>query len=236
MSEYLSIEVELFWKRPRRSWPFVLFIANRYLTALGHIPLSIYSFWSPVLVIVVQTIGAIVMIMRVYALYERSRCVLAILVFLAVGMTAVSFCIFSAAPAADLVPTQESLIGCPTPGFFSSDQAIYLLAAWAGQLLFDVVVFGLTFWRSVYARTPGKRNISNVLLRDGSLYFAMMSAANTANIITLAVASDNLKVVTTNFTNIVSATMIATSFPPLSHPSAFAMTHGLPGIETTATA
>ncbi|KAI5997284.1 hypothetical protein F5J12DRAFT_852072 [Pisolithus orientalis] len=41
-----SREIDLFWKRPRRSWPFVLFIANRYLTVLGRVPMSIYLFWS----------------------------------------------------------------------------------------------------------------------------------------------------------------------------------------------
>ncbi|KAI6040474.1 hypothetical protein EDC04DRAFT_1488509 [Pisolithus marmoratus] len=192
------------------------------------------SLFCGVLVVVVQTIGGIVMIMRVYALYERSRCVSAILVILAVGMTVVAFWAVSAATVVDPVPTQEHLIGCPS-GPLSFEQAAYLSAAWGGLLLFDVVVFGLTFWRSVYARIPGKRNISDVLLRDGSLYFAVMSAANIANIITVVVASNNLKLVTPGFTSIISAMMIAASFPPLSHPSAFAMTHGLPGAETTAT-
>ncbi|KAI6041115.1 hypothetical protein EDC04DRAFT_2672010 [Pisolithus marmoratus] len=198
-----------------------------------------------------QMIGGAVMTMRVYALYERSRCVLAILVFLAVGMTVVAFWVASAVPVVDVVPTQEHQIGCPSQGFLTFAQAIYISAAWGGQLLFDVVIFGLTFWRSVYARTPGKRSVSDVLLRDGSLYFAVMSVANTSNIITLLVASDNLKNITPGLTNAISATMIgrlmlnlrdpsiagsaAASFPPLSHPSAFAMTYGLPGVETTAT-
>ncbi|KAI6011343.1 hypothetical protein EDC04DRAFT_2609930 [Pisolithus marmoratus] len=214
-----SREVELFWKRPRQSWPFVLFIAHRYLTILGRVPCG-------VLVIVVQTIGGIVMIMRVYALYERSRCVSAILVILAVGMTVVAFWAVSAATVVDPVPTQEHLIGCPS-GPLSFEQAAYLSAAWGGLLLFDVVVFGLTFWRSVYARIPGKRNISDVLLRDGSLYFAVMSAANIANIITVVVASNNLKLVTPGFTSMLMLNLrdpsivgsAAASFPPLSHPT-----------------
>ena len=39
-------EIELFWQRPRRSWPFVLFVANRYITILGQIPQSISTLWS----------------------------------------------------------------------------------------------------------------------------------------------------------------------------------------------
>ncbi|KAI6038348.1 hypothetical protein EDC04DRAFT_1992096 [Pisolithus marmoratus] len=187
-------------------------------------PLLLYDSVS---IIVVQIIGAIVMIMRVYALYERSRCVLAMLVFLA---------------GAAIIERQ---IGCPGQGSLNSDQALYLSAVWGGQLLFDVVVFGLTLWRSVYARTPGERNISDVLLRDGSLYFAVMSAANVGNIVTLLVANN----VADSFTSAISAIMISrlmlnlrdpsiagsatTTFPPLSHPSAFATKRELSGIETT---
>ncbi|KAI6006757.1 hypothetical protein EDC04DRAFT_3095580 [Pisolithus marmoratus] len=259
-------EVELFWKRPRRSWPFVLFITNRYLTVLGHIPSSIYLFWSPSVdsnysrcnplllydaasIIVVQTIGAIVMIMRVYALYERSRCVLAMLAFLAVAGIVIAIWAVSSLPSSALVAvTQGRQIGCPGQGFLSSDQALYLSAGWGGQLLFDVVVFTLTLWRSMYLRTSGRGNISDVLLRDGSVYFAVMSAANIGNIITLLVARNNVKNVAVSFINIISATMISrlmlnlrdpsivgptpASFPPLSHLSAFATKQGLPGVET----
>ncbi|KAI6142602.1 hypothetical protein BKA82DRAFT_1003386 [Pisolithus tinctorius] len=263
----LGREIELFWKLPRWSWPFVLFIANRYLIVLGHVPLAVYFFWSPGvgsnysvcnplllyngwLAIVVQAVGGIVMIMRVYALYERSRCVLAMLVFfgvcgILVGAWAVSSLPFS--PPA--VPTLEFLIGCPGKGLLTFDQGLYLAAAWSGQLLFDMIVFGLTLWRSVSSRTPGKRSISDVLLRDGCLYFAVMSIANLGNIITLLVVNDNVKNIAPSFTNIISATMISrlmlnlrdpsvagravASFPPLSHPSAFASTRGLPGVETT---
>lgn len=265
----LGREIEFFWKRPRLSWPFVLFIANRYLIILSHVPTSVYMFWYPGMdtsyswchplsifdgasIIVVQTIGGIIMIMRIYALYERDRCVLAILVFLAVGAITVGcWAVFTLPPlpAAVLVPTQEPLIGCTGKGYLSSAEAPYLSAAWGGQLLFDAVVFGLTLWRSVFTRTPGKRNISDILLRDGILYFAVMSAANIGNIITILVASENIKNAASGFTNVISATMISrlmlnlrdptivgpavTSFPPLSHPSAFATRRGLPGIETT---
>ncbi|KAG6330711.1 hypothetical protein ID866_8380 [Astraeus odoratus] len=38
-------EVELFWKRHKLSWPFILFVANRYIIVFGHIPAFSYSFW-----------------------------------------------------------------------------------------------------------------------------------------------------------------------------------------------
>ena len=38
-------EVELFWKRPRLSWAFALFVANRYAAIVCHSLLAVISFW-----------------------------------------------------------------------------------------------------------------------------------------------------------------------------------------------
>ena len=43
----LAREIELFWQRPKRSWGFVLFVANRYAIILGHVPIMVYAFWTP---------------------------------------------------------------------------------------------------------------------------------------------------------------------------------------------
>ncbi|KAI5997281.1 hypothetical protein F5J12DRAFT_852033 [Pisolithus orientalis] len=191
-------------------------------------------------------ICAVVMIMRVYALYERSRHVLAVLLFVVVGAIAVG--------AWALSSSSSSSLCCSGINTGASDRLswkgvshlrpVNMAAAWGGQLLFDVVVFGLTLWRSVYSRIPGKRSISDVLLRDGGV----MSVVNIGNIVTLL---DGIKDVASGITNVISVTMISrlmlnlrdpsivgpavAAFPPLSHPSAFATTRGLPGVETTVT-
>ena len=43
----IAREIELFWQRPKRSWGFTLFVANRYISVLGHAPTGVHSFWSP---------------------------------------------------------------------------------------------------------------------------------------------------------------------------------------------
>ena len=43
----IAREIELFWQRPKKSWAFVLFVANRYISILGHASGGVYSFWSP---------------------------------------------------------------------------------------------------------------------------------------------------------------------------------------------
>ncbi|KAI6040479.1 hypothetical protein EDC04DRAFT_1489136 [Pisolithus marmoratus] len=41
----LRKEVDFFWMKPRRSWMFMLFVANRYLTILGRVPAMVSTFW-----------------------------------------------------------------------------------------------------------------------------------------------------------------------------------------------
>ena len=44
---------------------------------------------------------------------------------------------------------------------------IGIAAAWAGQLLFDLVVFILTLWRTLVVYKLGHGNIVDIFLRDG---------------------------------------------------------------------
>lgn len=39
----------MFWRRPRRSWAFALFVVNRYTTILGRVTHLVYLFWPPAL-------------------------------------------------------------------------------------------------------------------------------------------------------------------------------------------
>ncbi|KAI6132632.1 hypothetical protein EDD16DRAFT_1514736 [Pisolithus croceorrhizus] len=172
-----------------------------FIRTTGCNPLRLYH---GALIMVVQVVGAIAMIVRVYALYERSRYILAMLVFLAVGANAVGFWVVSSIPSSASVvvpaPAQEPLIGCPDSGFLSPDQSLYLAVAWGGQLLFDVVVFGLTFWRSVPSILREFRSESSSACANKA--GRVMSAANIGNITALLVASDNVKDVTPGFTNV----------------------------------
>lgn len=42
----LGGEIELFWKKPRRSWAFTFFVANRYILVLGRLPTIAFLFWT----------------------------------------------------------------------------------------------------------------------------------------------------------------------------------------------
>ncbi|TFY61762.1 hypothetical protein EVG20_g6934 [Dentipellis fragilis] len=79
----LPAEVKLFWLRSRRlSWPSVLFFVNRYGALLGHIPLMVEVLIFPS---DLTLVGIITCAMRVSAIYDHYRPVLALLIFLILG-------------------------------------------------------------------------------------------------------------------------------------------------------
>ncbi|KAL4068471.1 hypothetical protein V8B97DRAFT_1918591 [Scleroderma yunnanense] len=182
----IAREIELFWRKPKRSWTFALFIANRYITILGHVPQLIYSILSPatradyswcdslllasqVVIYVVQTIGGVVMTIRVYALYQNSRLVL---VFLGAFMfvTIVLGC-----PRIDIPQ------GCVTAlPMIVPRSTCYVAAVWSGQLVFDILVFLLTLVRSLQIRKESSRSIVDTLLWDDAI--RVMCGINIANI------------------------------------------------------
>ncbi|KAL4073436.1 hypothetical protein J3A83DRAFT_2536084 [Scleroderma citrinum] len=231
---YVLRQIELFWRKPKRSWTFALFIANRYITILGHVPQLIYSILSPatradytrvrcdslllasqVVIYVVQTIGGVVMTIRVYALYQNSRLVLVFLgAFMFVTIVLGCWGVFSPTTPSSLtmfVPPSQSTgnAGCPSGAYFSSRLAVYVAAVWSGQLVFDILVFLLTLVRSLQIRKESSRSIVDTLLWDGSLYFAVMCGINIANITILLVATNSLKGVASDFVNVISATLIS---------------------------
>lgn len=217
-------EIDRFWTEPRLSWTLVFFIANRYLTLFGRIPAFVanflqvngepYSHICKHLLLtdeftmgLVQITGAVVMTIRVYAIYDKSRRVLYLLlstmvITIAIGCYAL------------LVKSSNSLqtVSVPPQGCLrsiSSQDAPRYAAAWGGQLIFDAMVFGLTLRKLFSMQCAGRRSVVDVLLRDGAMYFAVMTVINTANITALLVAQPSLKSVLTSPTNMICSTMIS---------------------------
>ncbi|KAI6120830.1 hypothetical protein EDD16DRAFT_1475576, partial [Pisolithus croceorrhizus] len=108
-----SKEIDLFWFQPRRTWAFAFFIANRYIGLFSRIP-TFFLFFLPmaggpvrensymcsdlqlfnsIAILVLQLIGGMIMIARVYAFYNQDRRILSLLVAVAmicVGISGVS--------------------------------------------------------------------------------------------------------------------------------------------------
>ncbi|KAL4066245.1 hypothetical protein V8B97DRAFT_1103428 [Scleroderma yunnanense] len=120
-----------------------------------------------------------------------------------------------------------------------------LAAGWSGQLVFDLMIFLLTILRSLRFWNTGSRSLINILLRDGSLYFAcvkgcfsrgsmttdkifrVMCAVNVVNITVLSVGANSTKAIPSNITNVFSSMMIARLMLNLRDPKIAESTSGI---------
>ncbi|TFK41785.1 hypothetical protein BDQ12DRAFT_720597 [Crucibulum laeve] len=222
-------EVERFWIPRVINLASFFFCLNRYLVLFGHIPVMLEYFWMSndpeklqmyvpnhpyhrlsyhqYLAIVIQIIVASMLIMRTYALYERSMRVLALYLF--VGAAAVAFGCWAVIGGKRVAPPEKVLVyvGCAVS--LSTEAASRLGAAWGGMLVFDSLVFGMTLYKSLTLPRRRGINLLSVLLRDGSLYFGVIVASNLANILTFLLGGPYTRGVMTTFTNIMSSVLIS---------------------------
>jgi len=135
--------------------------------------------------------------MRIYAMYDRKLWIVWLfIIFAAVDIAVGCWGIISNVPIAT-PPVTLSIPGCIEP--ISNEQGVHLAIAWSGQLGFDALMFLFTLLRSLTIPQAGRRTLINTLLRDGVIYFAVMTAANLANILTFLLAAPISKGVTSIF-------------------------------------
>ncbi|KAJ7773876.1 hypothetical protein B0H16DRAFT_1880398 [Mycena metata] len=220
----LDAEVHFFW-RSRRSTSGYWFYVNRYVGFFAGIPVAVlpflplstenctrYTFLRQVALVVMQSIASIIMVIRVYALFGRSRRVLLFLVTLGLGVVVVgSYSLFG-----QKVNRRDDLKGCHFE--LSSHTAYRIAAGWEALFLLDSIIFGLTIYNAYINR---KRTVSNdlrlntslslhqVIIRDGALYFGMVALANLANISTYYLPGLLLPGTFATFANAITVTMVS---------------------------
>ncbi|KAJ6484498.1 hypothetical protein C8R47DRAFT_1131586 [Mycena vitilis] len=213
----LDTEITLLWRR-RKSLSAYGFYINRYfgffsgiaVSALPFLTLSLeecmrYSLFRELALVATQIITSIIMVIRVYALYGRSRRVLWGFVGIALGVIGVSVYAFSQ----QHVSRPTIIGGCH---FDMTDSTAYRLAAsWEAIFLFDSLVFGLTLYNAYLSRraTVPSFNLHMLVVYDGALYFAIMALANLANIATYYVPTRVSPGSLSTFSSCISVTMIS---------------------------
>jgi len=221
----LSMEIQRFWTRGPFTWATFFFFANRYLAFLGYFPVILRIFWDPsdllykfttcrhilsyhqYVVVASQLVIGVLLIMRIYAMYDRKRWVVWLFIIVGtVDITVGCWGIMSKAPIA-IPPILFSSPGCIEP--LGSEQAGRLAVGWSGQLAFDALVFCFTLRKLFTIGRTGHRILIDILIRDGVVYFAIMTAANLANILTLLLAAPISKGVASTWVNIISITMMS---------------------------
>ncbi|KAI6118644.1 hypothetical protein EV401DRAFT_2197442 [Pisolithus croceorrhizus] len=206
----LRREVDFFWMKPRSRAPVMVstFWPRRW--GEDGTVCKTAGVCEQFMIIIVQIIGGIIMITRVYALFMKSRRVLLFLVSVALAAIGVGcWAVLSPSPATTrLVPVPPLRYGCDIPTTY--EQAENMAIAWSGQMAFDAIVFVLTLWRTLRVGRSGNRTLLDVLIRDGVLYFGLMTGANVANITAFLVCdTSSAKSLVAGFTNVISSIMIS---------------------------
>ncbi|KAJ7637348.1 hypothetical protein DFH06DRAFT_1478816 [Mycena polygramma] len=186
----LDTEINLLWRRSK-SLSAHWFYINRYfgflsgiaVSALPFVTLSVktcrqYSFAREVILVATQAITSAIMIIRVYALYGRSRRILWFL--LGLGAIVVGVSVYSFNQQHGSRPMV--LGGCH---FDLSGETSYRLAgSWEGLFVFDTAIFVLTVYNAFLTRRRmiPSTGLYTVVVRDGAVYFGIVALANLANI------------------------------------------------------
>jgi len=228
-----SMEVQRFWTQRTFSWALFFFYLNRYLSLLGHLPVIVEYFASGIseapnvcghlqtyhqyFSIVAQLVVGVLLIMRVYALYNRSRPVLVFMCTVAACVVAFGCWVIMSGKKTPPMQRLTTDIGCVEP--LTKTEANRFTAAWGALLLSDFILFCMTLAKALKVRRTRDRGLTNVLLRDGAVYFLVICLANLANILTLVLGNPIIRGIGTTFTNVISVVMMSRLMLNLRSPS-----------------
>ncbi|KII83336.1 hypothetical protein PLICRDRAFT_450349 [Plicaturopsis crispa FD-325 SS-3] len=195
----LPAEIAYIWTRPR-STSSIMFLLNRWLGFAGNLVVatlslipfpqevcSRFNYFRQIMLVINEAVVCVILALRVYALYERTRRVLAL--FSAVSLLMLGLTGWSLSGQKSTV-TQYARTGCHME--LTTASGHYLAIPWEMLFVFDCTIFALTV-RATYnahrqaqgqmladARLP----LVTVILRDGAIYFGGMALANLSNILT----------------------------------------------------
>ncbi|KAJ7431241.1 hypothetical protein B0H11DRAFT_2131528 [Mycena galericulata] len=187
-------------------WLLPAFCPTRLTIHLSFSRCRFLNTYHQFFIVVMQAIGAAVLILRTYALYGRNNRVLILMVVVFAAVVGVSIWgTLSSGKAASNVPDLLLYIGCTYE--ITHAQSIGLIIAWASLGGFDCMIFFLTLYRALSQWHVTGLKLITVLLRDGTfIKFFVMAISNLSNILTFV---GHTRGVATTFTNIISSIMIS---------------------------
>jgi len=235
------LEVQRFWSAKKITFTVLFFFLHRYFVLLGSVPVMVQKFWyasghakqlscrslrvySITVAVVIQVLISVILIVRTYALYDRSRRVLALIIgallaTISVGCWSI---VSRRGPERDHRHLENYLvIGCPSP--LSRAAALMFAKAWGGLLVFETLIFALTVYKSLALRARSGSGIFALMLRDGSMYFGLIVAATVANILTYVYGGTFTRGAATVFVNCISSVMVTRLMLNLRDPSLLAI-------------
>jgi len=220
-------EVECIWRRKKNLLVY-LFLLNRYFTPLGFIVnITAYlSQWPPEVckkfvryegscTIIAIEVVALMMLMRIKALYEGQWKVIGFVASMLALETAVNAWLMTHGEA---VTHTGSVYGC-TMIFDPKLKAYASLSAWL-PLIYDTIVIVLTLHK---CREPVKQKtasyIVRALVRDGLLYYSVIFTINVILAIMIATASPGIKNIAAQLEQLLTVAMMSRITLSLKRPS-----------------
>ncbi|KAL4244469.1 hypothetical protein ABKN59_008684 [Abortiporus biennis] len=218
-----SDEVRYMWFQPSLRIPW-LFFFNRYFSILADIGITIanfvpytslescvrYNTAAEFVLVIVQLLAGIVLLLRTYALYGRSRKILIFILSLTAPL--IGFIIWS-------VFTEETGISSIINGCIITQtptSELHLAGAWESLIAYDLLIF-ITIVVKTYKRRAEFRDeqlgrlgsVFVLIWRDGAIYFGVMACANVANSLTFYTLPLSLQASLSRFASSVSVTLIS---------------------------
>ncbi|KIK52290.1 hypothetical protein GYMLUDRAFT_265491 [Collybiopsis luxurians FD-317 M1] len=200
----LDAEVRLIWTRPKNMSRYLFFI-NRYLSFFGNIVSAVslfstslsvsrcrsFELFHEIFLTFTQGLVTSLLTLRVYALYGCNKIFLSVVLGLIVLGVIASVCISILNRNSPSESTTSFHQGCHV--LLSRDGAAKTAVAWEGILGVDTVLFLATLWKAYHNRLrPDVASLGvslfAIVVRDGSIYFLIITSLNLANIISFYVS------------------------------------------------
>jgi len=211
-------EVEAVWKS-KWSAVKVLFFFNRYANFGAYLLelIAINSTWPAnacrryvhfpgIFNMVQQVVIGTILILFTWALFNRSKPVLAIAVVTLIVQLVVTGWSLGAVIA---VPLPPGFAGCIYAG--KKGSGIRVQTAWFMQLVFIAVVFGLMIWKAArLQRAEVKAPLITIFTRDGLKYFGVIFGVNFMNVMNFTLVKPvDLKSTHATFSALLTVVMIS---------------------------
>ncbi|ETW79820.1 hypothetical protein HETIRDRAFT_103588 [Heterobasidion irregulare TC 32-1] len=244
--EYLitfDAEVDLIWKR-KFTFVTVLWFFNRYIMLFTQGPAVLFHFYAltdeklmaylrcgmfvkfpGIMQIISNTSTGLTLILRTYALYNRSTTIAILLLMALAGEIAVELwavadgiaieipealgaCILSGEPQEWVPRSLRPFLTFYEPsGCLPRHSGIRFTAFWIGQLVFPSIITILTVARALKFRGV-RADTVQVMLRDGVLYFAVVFLINLVNVIIYVTAPIGLNAINAPMSAVLSSMMM----------------------------
>lgn len=216
----LKSEIGHIWARPKTQSAYLFFL-NRYFAFYTNIAVLVlvsttltpegcktYTLFRQILLIVNQVLVCLLLAIRIYALYQRSKAVLTFMLMSGAVLSGIAcFVMFG-----QRSQVSKGTSGCHTG--LSKPTAMRLAGAWEALFVYDVILFSLTIFKTI--REKRDRRITGInidlitlILRDGCMYFAVMALCNLANILTFFFCGPYLRGGLSTFASATSSTMMS---------------------------